>query len=264
MDIKDKYNVEETVLGYGGFGVVYAGTRKSDGQKVAVKMVKKKYLSATMIEDDIPLEVKLLQAVQNVPGIITFYDYFATSNAYYIVMEQMEGTDLFQFISARGPLEENIAVNIFKQVIDALIECQNHNVHHGDVKDDNILINQVGQEVMIKLIDMGSGTWYSANTVMTENSGARVYSPPEWIVSEEYYQEAFTVWNLGILLYYILCGNLPFEEDVEIIYGELMWPIPISFNAKDLVIKCLNKCQKSRLTLQQVVNHPWLVPIQTH
>ena len=261
------YEVEERVLGRGGFGTVHAGTRRSDGLRVAVKEVRRSSVPATMVEEGVPLEVRLLQAVEDVPGVIRLLDYFATSDTFYIVMELVEGRDLFDFISERGPLEEGLAVRLFRQVVEAVVGCQERGVQHGDVKDENILVEEVEGEVLVRLIDLGSGTWFSPMSIMTEYEGTRVSSPPEWIACRRYHQEALTVWSLGVLLYDILCGDIPFETDKEIMEGKVVWwqELTVSSMARDLVTRCLSKEQGSRLTLQEVASHPWLsnLPTQT-
>ena len=88
-----------------------------------------------------------------------------------------------------------------------------------------------------------------------------MYAPPEWISSQTYYAESLTVWSLGIILYDLLCGNIPFESDEEILKGELSWfSFPkISETAKCLVEVCLKKESTKRPTLQEITTHPWLL-----
>ena len=145
---------EEGVIGKGGFGTVYSAVRKTDGLRVAIKEITKK--RAVAMEDNLPLEVVLLQQVEDVPGVIRLLDYFETEDMFYIVMERVHGQDLFDFISDCGTLTEEVARDLFKQVVDTVIRCQERGVFHGDIKDENILIDL--DTAHVKLIDFGSGS----------------------------------------------------------------------------------------------------------
>ena len=259
-DLRLLYEVDDRMLGRGGFGEVHGATRRSDGLRVAVKEVRRSSVPLSMMEEGLPLEVRLLQAVEDVPGVIRLLDYFATPESFFIVMELVEGRDLFDYISERGPLEERLAARLFKQVVESVAGCQERGVLHGDVKDENVLVEEDGKgDVRARLIDLGSGSWFSSE-VYSQYEGTRVYAPPEWVKFRRYKGEALTVWSLGILLYDMLCGDIPFETDTEILEGRLAWweELGLSSIAKDLITKCLARDQAARISLVQVLAHPWL------
>merc|ERR1711872_783302 len=226
------YTVKEEI-GRGGFGVVYAAERKSDGLEVAVKEVSKDIDMLT--EDNIPLEVALMEQVSDVPGVIKLLDYFDTADSFYVVMERFNSKDLFDFITEQGPLPENLAKDLFMQLVDTVNECHEKGVVHRDIKDENILID------------------------INNFKGTRVYSPPEWINCGAYTAEALTVWSLGILLYDMLCGDIPFETDQEISEGRLVWfkQLNLSCQVKDLITSCLTVDPSKRITLCELLDHPW-------
>jgi len=247
------YTVKEEI-GRGGFGVVYAAERKSDGLEVAVKEVSKDIDMLT--EDNIPLEVALMQQVNDVPGVIKLLDYFDTADSFYVVMERFNSKDLFDFITEQGPLPENLAKDLFMQLVDTVNECHEKGVVHRDIKDENILIDI--NTFKIKLIDFGSGASLKEG-LYHKFKGTRVYSPPEWINCGAYTAEALTVWSLGILLYDMLCGDIPFETDQEISEGRLVWfkQLNLSSQVKDLITSCLAVDPSKRITLCEVLDHPW-------
>ena len=256
LDFQAQYKLKG-ILGKGGFGVVHAGIRKSDGMQVAVKEVTKEKVLEYTVDDKVPLEIALMQQVSDVPGVIRLIDYFDMSHSYYIVMERFNSKDLFDFISEEGPLGENLARHLFRQVLDTVSQCHNRGVLHRDIKDENILIDL--QTHQLKIIDFGSGT-YLHDAVYTDFEGTRVYSPPEWIKYRRYKADGLTVWSLGILLYDMLCGDVPYETDEQIRTGDIVWKddVKISPLAKDLIESCLRPDPDERITLSSIKNHTWM------
>ena len=244
------------ILGKGGFGTVHAGVRKSDSLPVAVKEVPKDRIIAYSADSQLPLEVALMQQVADVPGVVKLLDYFDMGSSFYVVMERFNSKDLFDFISEQGPLPENLAKNLFRQVVDIVQQCHAKGVLHRDIKDENLLIDLTSHQ--IKLIDFGSGT-YLHDGIYTEFEGTRVYSPPEWIKYRRYKADGLTVWSLGILLFDMLCGDVPYETDQQIQQAQLLWfpQLRLSHEAKHLVSRCLNPDPEQRISLQQLAIHPW-------
>merc|ERR1712051_392405 len=236
-DFHAQYMVKEQ-LGKGGFGVVYSAVRRCDGLEVAVKEVNKDE-RVVVGDGSLPLEVALMQQLQDVPGVIRFIDYF-------------------DFISEQGPLPEALAKDIFRQLLTTLVSCHQKGVVHRDIKDENILIDL--NTFKIKLIDFGSGCFLE-DRVYREFQGTRVYSPPEWVNSRAYRPEGLTVWSLGVLLYDMVCGDVPFECDAQISRAQLTWfpQLKLSEEVKSLITGCLKVNTEERLTLSQVTTHPWLL-----
>merc|ERR1711872_969097 len=152
-DFNSQYLMKDQI-GKGGFGVVFSAVRRRDGLEVAVKQVSKDE-RVVMGADTIPLEVALMQQLQDVPGVIRLIDYFDMQDCFYVVMERFHSKDMFDFISEQGPLPEALARGLFKQLVDTVITCHQRGIMHRDIKDENILIDL--NTFNMKLIDVGSG-----------------------------------------------------------------------------------------------------------
>jgi len=205
-----------------------------------------------------------MRKVAHVEGVIDLIDYFELPDCFLLIMERIGSSahsckDLFDFISDNGPLKEDVARAIFKQTVETIAECHNSRVIHRDIKDENILIDVKTNK--IKLIDFGSGARLH-DDIYTDFDGTRVYAPPEWIKFRRYKGDGLTVWSLGILLYDMVCGDIPFETDAQIKHANVTFrpELRLSTKVKDCIEQCLNVAQNHRCTLKQLLRHPWLNP----
>jgi len=190
-------------------------------------------------------------------------EYFDMADSFYIVMERVNNCkDLFDFISEKGPLSEGLTKRLFQQIIDTVVNCHNKGVLHRDIKDENILIDISTNQ--LKLIDFGSGS-YLTEEIYYDFDGTRVYSPPEWVKFRRYRADGLTVWSLGILLYDMVCGDIPFESDAQIKRAELIWrpELRLSHEVKDLISCCLSVSQEQRIKLHKILTHPWMTRSQS-
>merc|ERR1711982_51182 len=203
----------------------------------------------------------------DVEGVIKILDCFDTPECYYIVMEKFNSSDLFDFITEQGPLSEKLARTMFCDIVKTVKECRDNGVLHRDIKDENILVDL--NTMKTKLIDFGSGCFYNHKTqnrkIFEEFRGTRVYSPPEWIQLGEYTGDGLTVWSLGILLYDMLCGDIPYATDREISSGKLIFHnhVKLSAEAKDLIKQCLSVLPYQRISLDKILSHSWLRDISS-
>lgn len=237
---------------------MYAGTRIRDNLPVAVKHVlREKVIEWGQVNGrKIPLEICLLKEVNHVKGVVKLLDYYEYLDSFMIVMERPDSVkDLYDYITEKGFLEEKLSRVFFHQVLESIIGCHKQGVIHRDIKDENILVDL--KNLTTRIVDFGSGAFLK-DTLYTEFDGTRVYSPPEWIRSQCYNGHAATVWSLGILLYDMVCGDIPFEDDDEILRADVRFKRMLSNECKDLIHRCLSVRPSDRPTLEEILHHPWL------
>ncbi|XP_028308001.1 serine/threonine-protein kinase pim-2-like [Gouania willdenowi] len=252
------------LIGSGGFGSVFSGQRLSDGLQVAIKQVSHDSVGTWSrlpgVAQPVPMEVCLLQRLSEGGGhvgVVRLLDWAEVKGrGFLLVMERPpHSQDLFDFITERGALSESLARRIFAQVVRALLYVHARGVLHRDIKDENIVLDMRTLEV--KIIDFGSGAVLT-DTPYACFQGTRVYSPPEWVESGCYRALPLTVWSLGVLLFNMLEGDIPFHSDLSIIRATPRFTLRLSKDCQSLVRWCLSLDPAARPTLQDILSHPWM------
>ncbi|KAK3506311.1 hypothetical protein QTP70_016497 [Hemibagrus guttatus] len=251
------------LLGQGGFGSVCAGVRNADGKQVAIKYVGKEanegFITIPGETESLPLEVALMQMVSKPnrhENVLELFEWFEMPDCYILILERPSPCkDLKQFkVDNNGWLLEPLAQHIMRQVVQAARHCSDCGVLHRDIKEENILINT--DTLQLKLIDFGCGDLLQ-DTPFRYYAGTRAYIPPEWLCEGEYFGDPATVWSLGVLLFGLVCGYLPFQCDGDIINRNMHFPEGLSEGCRDLILWCLTRHPPSRPTFEEILSHKW-------
>ena len=247
------------LLGKGAFGKVNLALHLASGRLVAIKSFNKKKLTTKRAKRKIKTEIEALSKLRN-PFCTQIYDYFETDTHILIVMEYVCG-DLLGFIRKRAKISEPTAKIIFKQIIKGLQYIHKRKIVHRDIKLDNVLIDLTNT---VKICDFGVCRILQPGDIMYEHCGTPAYIAPEIFKDEGYEGFSCDVWSAGVTLYYMLAGVQPFKankiEDLKevILKGEYDPIEGVSKEANDLINGMLQLNPNKRLTIEEILKHPWL------
>jgi calcium-dependent protein kinase len=257
--ITTEYKIWAEVLGRGAYGEVRKALHISTNEMRAIKIIYKKECSSND-QESIFREVAILKHLDH-PSIVKVYEYFSDEKFIFIVMELVQGGELFDQIMNVHHFSERRAAEIFQQILTAVNYLHLNKIVHRDLKPENILFD--GDN--IKLIDFGTSREFEAEKKMTGTHGTPYYIAPE--VLEHSYNEKCDVWSCGVILYIMLSGTPPFNgsNDEEIISSvkrgqysfELQEFKQISDHAKRLISKMLLFNPKQRVSIQDALNDSW-------
>ncbi|KAE8776464.1 calcium-dependent protein kinase 13-like [Hordeum vulgare] len=257
-------------LGRGEFGVTRRCEDAATGEALACKTIRRKRLRRAADAEDVRREVEILRRMSALEGaegtVVRLREACEDAEGVHLVMELCEGGELFDRIFARGHYTERAAAKIGRTIARVVQLCHDNGVMHRDLKPENFLFAGKEEDSPLKAIDFGLSVYFQPGERFTEVVGSGIYMAPE-VLMRSYGPEA-DVWSAGVILYILLCGVPPFWGDTDeriaesIIRGEINferepWP-KVSHTAKDLVKKMLDPDPATRLTANQVSEHPWL------
>ena len=194
-------------LGEGSFGSVKLATHTITGESVAIKIIAKASLRNKADKKRISREIKILKA-SNHRHIIKMYEILESATHFYIVMEYASMGELFSYIVQLSKLNEKTAANLFRQMLSGLEYLHTIGFVHRDIKPENILLDK---NMEIKIADFGLSNSYINGELLNTCCGSPCYAPPEMITGKPYRAESTDIWSIGIVLYVMLSGSLPFE-----------------------------------------------------
>ncbi|KAL1792948.1 hypothetical protein ACET3X_009455 [Alternaria dauci] len=200
------------------------------------------------------------------PNIVRLYDIWENRDELYLIMEFVEGGELFSYIHEQQGLIEIHTVHIFRQIIAALIYCHRINIHHRDLKPENILLDR--DTMTVKLVDFGMAALQPVGKKLTTPCGSPHYAAPEVIKTTSYDGGKADVWSCGVILFVLLTGTPPFnysgdERDLKHLFRDIaaakyVMPDNISREAQDLIGRILIADPNRRISIDEIWDHPFL------
>ncbi|ORY05788.1 Pkinase-domain-containing protein, partial [Basidiobolus meristosporus CBS 931.73] len=256
-------------LGSGSFSEVFLAEDPAEiGRLVALKMVE---LSCDQsIKKLISREIQMLK-VLNHPNVVGFYESFETESHHVLVLEYVEDGDLFDYVANHSSDNcEARAKMIFRQLVEAVEYLHSKCICHRDLKLENVLIHESPNgTVSVKVTDLGLAEFIRDNSILTTRCGSEEYTAPEVILGHPSNGFKADVWSLGVMLYTMLVGCLPFSMDGSQSRRSFFYRIanadyrlpqdrPISQEAKDILRAILQSNLEKRLDVKEIKKHPWL------
>ena len=266
MRIERFYSIG-SLLGEGAFAQVRIAEDPQSNTKYAVKIINKDAYDVREMQF-IMREVKIMMNIHH-PNIVDTYDIFDSKKQLHLVIEYMQGGELFDIIADQGHLSEQRASQIIRQIINGVDYLHDFGVVHCDIKPENILCKNHQWPLQVKLCDFGLANFYDKRNTssMTAMIGTPGYVAPE-VVKKEPYGPPVDMWACGVVLYVMLSGRMPFygKDDIQCLRrtaaGEYQFPdrewTNVSEDAKSLVRSLLQIRPELRLTPKAALQHRWL------
>ena len=246
-------------LGIGSFGKVKVAEHILTGNKVAIKILNRKKIKQMEMEEKVKREIKILRLFMH-PHIIRLYEVIETPTDIYVVMEYVRSGELFDYIVEKGRLIEDEARHFFQQIISGVEYCHRHMVVHRDLKPENLLLDS---RANVKIADFGLSNVMHDGHFLKTSCGSPNYAAPEVISGRLYAGPEVDVWSCGVILYALLCGSLPFDDEnipnlfKKIKGGIYTLPSHLSPGARDLIPRMLLVDPLKRITIPEIRQHPW-------
>mmetsp|Transcript_23163 Transcript_23163/g.30062 ORF Transcript_23163/g.30062 Transcript_23163/m.30062 type:complete len:748 (+) Transcript_23163:150-2393(+) len=249
-------------IGEGTFGKVKLGKHMVTTEKVAIKILERSRMKDTADVTRVTREIKILK--RNIhPNVIQLYEVIDSSTAIYLIMEHIDGGELFDYIVSHQRLQEPQACFFFHQICDGLEYLHRVDVTHRDLKPENLLLQSSPKGWIVKIVDFGLSNTHEGGRLLVTACGSPCYAAPEMIAGKKYVGPKADMWSLGVVLYAMVCGYLPFEESTtaklyqKILAGDYKAPNFISKDVRNLIKSILNTDPKRRYYVTDVRRHGW-------
>jgi len=263
--VEAKYEVGKE-LGRGGFSVVKEGVDRATGEKVAIKFIEKKFVDPEELKL-LGREIDIMKKVQH-RNVLRLIEIYETDNHLSLVMELVNGGELFYKIVDKGSYSEREARDIIRQLVEGVDYLHSRGIAHRDLKPENLLCSENHEGVVIKIADFGLSKAFANGSVLETACGTPDYAAPEVLRMDGAYDKSVDLWSMGVITYVVLCGFPPFYGKTQahlfekILNADYDFPDPewtnISEEAKDFVKHLLVLDIDKRYTTKQCLDHPWL------
>ncbi|XP_077787643.1 serine/threonine-protein kinase BRSK2 isoform X6 [Podarcis muralis] len=253
------YRLEKT-LGKGQTGLVKLGIHCVTCQKVAIKIVNREKLSESVLMK-VEREIAILKLIEH-PHVLKLHDVYENKKYLYLVLEHVSGGELFDYLVKKGRLTPKEARKFFRQIISALDFCHSHSICHRDLKPENLLLDEKNN---IRIADFGMASLQVGDSLLETSCGSPHYACPEVIRGEKYDGRKADVWSCGVILFALLVGALPFDDDnlrqllEKVKRGVFHMPHFIPPDCQNLLRGMIEVDASKRLTLEHIQKHIWYI-----
>ena len=262
-----EYKLQPSSIGSGLLGEIKLCTHKISLKTYAVKIISKSNLTPDQLKSKtIESQVHIMQSIDH-PTILKTYDFFEDLNNFYLIMDYINGGDLFTKMEQYGRFSEKTASKIMKQLLLALSHLHSKNIVHRDIKCENLLVEEKSGHFAVKLIDFDTITKLAEGKKLEGIQGTVYYMAPE--VVSGFYNEKCDIWSAGIVLYSLITQNFPFggSNDDEIMRNirtrevnlDIVKESKASKELLEFIEKLLSKAQDTRPSARQALEHPWIL-----
>ncbi|KAM5291728.1 sperm motility kinase Z-like [Ctenodactylus gundi] len=241
-------------IGQGGYGQVVLAEHRRTGTKVAIKSVSRRSMPRVPTS-----EWELMKELRH-PNVMKLLQVLATEDTTYLVTQYAGGGDLWELLGDVGPMAEDVARRLFRQVVRGVHHCHQHGVAHRDLKPENLLLHQGN----VWVSDFGLGARFVPGQTLAGVLGTLPFMAPEVLSGKDYHGPAADAWSLGVLLVNMVTGEEPFDGPFVLVGRKVRrcrytCPRHLSRPLRDLIRQLLRFSPRRRPTMEQVLAHPWLL-----
>ncbi|XP_036961748.1 serine/threonine-protein kinase MARK1 isoform X4 [Acanthopagrus latus] len=246
-------------IGKGNFAKVKLARHTLTGREVAIKIIDKTQLNPTSLQK-LFREVSVMK-ILNHPNIVKLFEVIETDKTLYLVMEYASGGEVFDYLVAHGRMKEKEARAKFRQIVSAVEYCHQKRIVHRDLKAENLLLDA---DMNIKIADFGFSNEFTLGSKLDTFCGSPPYAAPELFQGKKYDGPEVDVWSLGVILYTLVSGSLPFDGQnlkelrERVLRGKYRIPFYMSTDCENLLKKLLVLNPGKRGSLQQIMKDRWM------
>lgn len=250
----------QSTLGNGAYAKVKLAHSVSMNKKVAIKIVDKLKAPHDVLTKFLPREIDALQALRGHENIIYLHEVIHSSDKIFLVMDLADNGDLLDYINSKKRLSERTARSFFRDMVSAIMATHRKEIVHRDIKCENLLLDA---NYRLKISDFGFARSVQEDTMLETYCGSFAYAAPEIIRGEPYSGKKSDVWSMGVVLYAMVCGKLPFKDGdfkslLRQITAGISFHSDVSENCRDLIMKILVLSPTERFSTSSIMSHIWM------
>lgn len=254
--------LDDSPLGEGSYAKVRKAYSKRMKLHVAVKIIDRKKAPEDFLDKFLPRELSIIQNLDH-PHIIRVYEVLDIGDKVFVVMDLAPGGDLLDYIKKKGCMKENLSRKIFLQMLQAVKHCHKHGVLHRDLKCENILLDD---GINVKLTDFGFSRPFERSEFCKTFCGSAAYAAYEILKGIPYDGEKADVWSMGVVLYTMVTGRMPFDDsDMKMLLAQIKrgpsFHRPkqqVTEDCRDLICGMLTLDFRLRSSIEDIERHIWL------